>query len=132
MKASELRVGNLVMDGHDVEVVNYRMIEMLVKNQAEFDFIPLTEKWLLKFGFEKYQFMNGFFIKTKFGHLMIQFYKDEIHLFFTDVTSDSIGMKFNGRNFIRNKKSFTDCKYIHQLQNLYFALTGEELTFKSE
>jgi hypothetical protein len=22
--------------------------------------------------------------------------------------------------------------YVHQLQNLYFALTGEELTFKSE
>jgi hypothetical protein len=25
-----------------------------------------------------------------------------------------------------------DIMYVHQLQNLYFALTGEELTFKSE
>ena len=53
MKARELRIGNLVMDGQEIEQVNARMIDMLVKIEADFDPIPLTEEWLLKFGFNK-------------------------------------------------------------------------------
>jgi len=30
-----------------------------------------------------------------------------------------------------NRMNTTEKIYVHQLQNLYFALTGEELTFKS-
>ena len=66
--------------------------------------IPLTEEWLLKFGFEwKIQhqgFYNGRFkIDEK--------YKEGYRLY------------FGGEKI--------DVKHVHQLQNLYFALTGEEL-----
>ena len=110
MKANELRLGNLVIDGHDVEVVNYRMIEMLVKNQAEFDPIPLTEEWLLKFGFMK---IDGSFFKLSF-------------LFYGLKIKDAIGFQFRKGEFS------IQLKYVHQLQNLYFALVGEELKLKED
>jgi hypothetical protein len=153
IQANELRIGNYLYDDDSDDIMVVSMIES--KEYAKFnndnafsnitafkiaindgyyegDFrpIPLTEELLLKFGFVKYQWMNGYFINTIFGDLMIQFYKTEIHLFFTKVSYDSQGMTFYGRKFINNKTSFTDCKYVHQLQNLYFALTGEELTIK--
>jgi hypothetical protein len=157
MRAIELKIGNYVTDGYydsfktifEVESISEKGINLSIKDDGrwgeiadiwiepeyEFDLlfgIPLTEEWLLKFGFTKYEWMNGYFIKTFFGDLMIQFFKDEIHLFFTKVSIDSKGMMFDGRRFAGNKKSFTKVKYLHQLQNLYFSLTGEELTIKNK
>lgn len=66
--------------------------------------IPLTEEWLLKFGFElknwgiKVWYLKGFEIDQHFYLKGIDW-----------------GVRF---------------KYVHQLQNLYFALTGKELTLK--
>lgn len=64
--------------------------------------IPLTEDWLIKFGFKDSQ-------KTE-GHLLFNWY------------SDHIGIK----GMLGMVKPYK-CRYVHQLQNLYFALTGEEL-----
>lgn len=136
IQANELRIGNLLKyGGIDTKIthldIRYLAIkESLKKDTSIYQPILLTEEWLLKAGFVKYQWMNGYFINTIFGDLMIQFYKTEIHLFFTKISYDSQGMKFYGRKFINNKTSFTDCKYIHQLQNLYYCLCGEELTIK--
>jgi len=132
IQANELRIGNLILDNisNKIEKVDYLTIKIVINEEDIYEPIPLTEEWLLKFGFVKYQWMNGYFINTFFGDLMIQLHKTEIHLFFTKVSYDSQGMKFYGRKFINNKTSFTHCKYIHQLQNLYFFLCGEELTIK--
>ena len=61
--------------------------------------IPLTEEWLVKFGFKKG--VKGWF-------------------------------KTLDKNYKFNLYLYHDSKYksVHQLQNLYFALTNEELTFK--
>ena len=69
--------------------------------------IPLTEEWLVKFGFEKEMFSNDF----SFGDFELNFVND----FF---------------EFYYGKDNVIKIKSIHQLQNLYFALTNEELTFK--
>jgi hypothetical protein len=117
MKASELRLGNLVMDGKDIEQVNARMIDMLVKIEADFDPIPLTEEWLLKFGFDK------------------------VGIALTSIAIAPLNLPctFNLPNtpfsFCQGKLILTtgtgdfcvNIEYVHQLQNLYFALTGEEL-----
>ena len=106
MKASELRIGNYILDGGDVEEVTYRVIEMLVKNQAEFDPIPLTEEWLLKFGFDKRMFgwwSNALFLRT-----------ENRNGYFYDWQKT-------------NETAGTYIEYVHQLQNLYFVLTGKEL-----
>lgn len=82
--------------------------------------IPLTEEWLLKAGFEQ---DGAYYIKDLFGSTFIEF--------------DCDGELYN--LFIRQLGEFgeSDCifmsitiEHVHQLQNLYFALTGKELEFK--
>jgi hypothetical protein len=53
MKASELRIGNWIKDGHDIEQITSDHMICLHSGRCEFDQIPLTEEWLLKFGFCK-------------------------------------------------------------------------------
>lgn len=115
LKASDLRIGNLVIDGREVVNVNSRMIGMLEKDEADFDPIPLTKERLLKFGFKH---GNNSPDGSAIG-------KGGVYL----------GCMHGGR-FCFNAESSTNkavyIKYIHQLQNLYFALTGEELDIKKQ
>jgi hypothetical protein len=78
-----------------------------VINPEELKPIPLTEEWLLKFGFEKN-------ITT-----------DLYPTFSYDILNVNDGIVY-----VLNYGFVNHIKYIHQLQNLYFALTGEELQSK--
>lgn len=104
MKANELRIGNLVrLREHDafIQIEQYQLCESELINVQP---IPLTEEWLLKFGFDDlgtYGYGRGNF------HICLH----ENEFYFS----------------INNRKVFI--KHVHQLQNLYFALTGEELTY---
>jgi len=124
MKAEELRLGNLVSnmnprhndsiltiesigDNHEVNVF-YRKYLL-----SELEPIPLTEEWLLKFGFEFHtnaNCQNFYYAKDAF----ICIRADEDFEWFRYYNGDF----------------YHELKYVHQLQNLYFALTGEELTLK--
>lgn len=75
--------------------------------------IPLTEQWLLDFGFEKP------------AH---SFIGDVFHLSEWDEHPNNWCVAMNKNNAIIFKR----LKHVHQLQNLYFALTGEELTIKEK
>lgn len=79
--------------------------------------IPLTPEWLERAGFEKK--VDGF-ISTKW------------HIGINPVTQDYLfdvtWLSNFDRPFYRNGHFKID--YVHQLQNLYFALTGTELEFK--
>jgi len=77
--------------------------------------ILLTKEWLLKFGF-KYNGMN--WVKDKlpmtdfrYNVSFTYFYKGKLKC-----------------NNISNPIKSIEIEYVHQFQNLYFALTGEELT----
>ena len=77
--------------------------------------IPLTEDWLLKFGFKKQS--NTYYIS-------INCLTAELH--FEDYGHNMIlWLKSDNSNLILD---YT--RYVHQLQNLYFALTQKELTIK--
>jgi hypothetical protein len=117
MKASELRIGNLVMDGKDIEQVNARMIDMLVKIEADFDPIPLTEEWLLKLGFKQcgYEMLSW-----KHETLLPSFNLDGINW------ADFDEPDYQFLNY-KVADEILRIDYVHQLQNLYFVLTGEEL-----
>jgi len=118
MKANELRVGNLVeRDGNILEVirvakdgiVNYDLVRKsqgMHVNSGNVIPIPLTEEWLSKFGFEKNE--NGFFDLIK---------DSEVEILIRDDYWTCDGIVF----------SLFNLKYVHQLQNLFFVLTGEEL-----
>ena len=70
--------------------------------------IPLTEEWLLKFGFERdKEYLDDYIfrLKTETGEIVL--YSKKFILSSTD--------------------TLCELKYVHQLQNLYFCLTQKEL-----
>lgn len=77
--------------------------------------IPLTEKWLLKFDF-KLIIESSNISKWFIG------YNPITHDYLFIIT------QFIDENRFFFKNGFHTIKHIHELQNLYFALTGEELT----
>ena len=111
MKANELRIGNWVLACSGGIETKVGMIAVGI----EFTFkpIPLTEEWLVKFGFEKkYQ-------TFEFKGLNID--GTVVHFSFDKWCSE---YDIENCDFIEIP---AECKHVHQLQNLYFALTGEEL-----
>jgi len=73
--------------------------------------IPLTEEWLLKFGFKKLKHSNEWYVIMIYGTEL------SVHLSGYEICFG------NGQNYIKG-----DFKHIHKIQNLYFALTNKELT----
>jgi len=126
MKAQELRIGNYYLSFG----IDLKQVETLSKDKVLIDFnpIPLTEEWLVKFGFKPFNFSNkekGFIIEHKDWSKSIYvrtFAEPNITGFFTV--------------FNRSECHWEEIQFIakvtnvHQLQNLYFALTGEELEMK--
>ena len=127
MKATELRIGNLVIyvgicnsrfnkiGEFEIQPYHFGYLFELEDALDLLEPIPLTEEWLLKFGFEKLCSTEKGFKQNVYSmrNPSLQIYE----------LSKGYGVSF----WIGN-----ELKYVHQLQNLYFALTNEELTFKSE
>ncbi len=120
MKASEFRIGNFVISKFTLNeaVVDEYTFSKVKDHTAMFEPIPLTEEWLVKFGFEASPFLNQNILYS-FGIL---------HLLHSD-SPNSYGCSFDPEN---NNSWFREVQFVHQLQNLYFALTGEELTIKEK
>lgn len=109
IKANELRIGNWVDTVYNVPYIKITEIKEVVicgenckcMSYGSLKPIPLTEEILLKCGFEK---QGGFW-----------FVKGDIKI---EITLSRGYFRYAG---------FVRLKYLHQLQNLYFALTGQEL-----
>lgn len=71
--------------------------------------VLLTEEWLLKFGFKG--FGGRLELNTGFYEFV---WKGELYL------------------VVEGQWLHINCNNVHQLQNIYFALAGQELTFTSE
>lgn len=117
MKASELRIGNCVNYEQTTHIIyqisnNFCSCYWYKGDPRDADThrtndikpIPLTEEWLLKFGFKK---DNNF-----------TWVKIEMELMQRD---DGFWIWLGADLYL---------KYVHQLQNLYHALTGNELEIK--
>lgn len=111
IKANELRIGNLVHTNFEREkqITDIKPIDFRENYLNLYDPIPLTEEWLLKFGFEKENILSDGTISFKFNP----------YFYFNP-------LKKEGYICIHTPP----IKYVHQLQNLYFSLTGEELRSK--
>ena len=119
MKSSDLRIGNLVDLGNRIAkvteinhlacvVVDLEETQDTIEDYERVKGIILTEEWLLKFGFE-----IGYNQKK-----MLDVYCKDFGLLIE---------RSNSNNFYYKKVNIHS---VHQLQNLYFALTGEELILK--
>lgn len=123
IKATELRVGNYVTyvfdspkSPNDEEIIiigGVNGIHNTIVNEEDsiysiYDLkpIPLTEKWLDKFGFNR----NNDFVKGK-----INIYKD-------------LNQEYHYAKLIDGNYHFVKkLKYVHEFQNLHFELKGKEL-----
>lgn len=127
MISTELRIGNIVnaSDCINLEVLGISSSNVGLKlehtkfisaNIDELKPIPLTEEWLLIFGFD-------FSIDT--------WYLKGVAIWKTECC-DAKGNEEIGFFYELRDVGMMDMhiKYVHQLQNLYFALTGEELIIK--
>lgn len=127
MTASELRLGNFVLyasEGKQFKVceLSHGGIEVNGEGEItwieieEFEGIPLTEEWLLKFGFQ---------IKDIANYVTIDFTTYEKGKF---LIGDNWEIEYDGDRLTLGY----DIKYVHNLQNVFYALTGQELTLKGE
>jgi hypothetical protein len=112
MKASELRIGNYLQkaSGNGWFEVTIEDLERIDSEMSASSPIPITKEWLIRFGFEYHHdtpHPNKVYRKNwSEGHFDLE------HI---------ISFYFGG-NFIS-----VELKYVNQLQNLYFAITQEEL-----
>ncbi len=77
--------------------------------------IPITEEWLLHFGWVWNERTNSFENNDTRMHLEYRKLNGSYTMF----------------NYVLKAKIAERIWHVHQLQNLYFALTGNELTIKS-
>jgi hypothetical protein len=143
MKARELRIGNFINgiyhdydDGSQEDIENETLCKVVtldvsgngdypiyvysdedIEHFSVFKPIPLTEEWLIEFGFSR---------EVKVGSEMgtdgVEF-----RVYHFDVLTFNTN---HGWWYKVQRINDTPLEYVHQLQNLYFALTGEELTRK--
>jgi hypothetical protein len=124
LKAKDLRIGNLVgkyikdCDTYYYAICTVDLINLdsfvsfdeldNYKNSeyVKYDPIPLTEEWFLDFGFEEEEDYFVYVLSYDFGEIKI--YRQGGYFFIEGVIKQEV-------------------KYVHQLQNLYHALTGNEL-----
>ena len=134
MEAKELRIGNWIYDSDEAH--HYFQVEEIRKEKgfngltvvyrngsfrvAEPEPIQLTEEILLKCGFEKLKGKNN---ENTFMNADLNFGNPVLKL--TDYTMLCTN---GGYEYLFLDGFRLPCKYLHQLQNLYFALTGQELT----
>ena len=127
LSAKDLRIGNIIQKNgkiHYTNIFTIRDIKNLsIDDTDNFEPIPLTEEWLLKAGFNYKNYHPTTIGSTNvFGS----------GLYISQMISNGFSLVFQ-----TDKKSFyfefSDryIKYVHELQNLYFSLTGSELVFSS-
>lgn len=130
MDARELRIGNYVRrNGLDeirrvVELTNSTVnhvhygipdSEFGLYDDEDFEGIPLTAEWMTRFGFDYHydayrrNINKGFPLRM---WLTVRVFADSVEVYILHKHGLSIA-------------------YVHQLQNLYFALTGEELELET-
>ena len=121
MNANEIRVGNWLNDPRPFNEDTKKFFKMTdngyfkatardIQYAEEFEPITLTEEILLKCGFEKT------------GITELYYSTDTINISWFE--EDPTVIEINCENI---QCYIINCEYLHQLQNLYFALKGQEL-----
>lgn len=142
MKSNELRIGNWIADRglKEWQIDHWETINKVSSKASTSMFmgimmethplteyvdylrpIPLTDEWLLKFGFTPDE------RKIVYDHPLPKEPENE---------HKDLGTKYPAFFMNNRLNRWMDCHtrvcidYVHQLQNLYFTLTGEELEVK--
>jgi len=131
MEAKNLRIGNWVRtvyptnkEPFQVWPISFKQMPTDKKHNLALDTwegIPLTDGWLQKFGFV-HKKDNCWHIKVDGFWCSFNLYKPE------KFDGYLVSWAYNDTESI----TLRDIRYVHELQNLFFALTGTELELKTE
>lgn len=121
MKVNELRVGNYIKDTFDVTKHEVRQLDLEdfsamlnYRNSIHpntYQPVPLNDEWIKSFGFENSKTQDKFYTKDNSVGISTADYK----------------FRFIQGNFVC-QLVLRDIEFVHQLQNLYYALTNVELS----
>jgi|688.fasta_scaffold1177204_1 hypothetical protein len=113
-KVTDFRIGNIVLQNGNITIID--SLERSLndwertnhKRTMDTEPIPIDKQWLQKFGF----------INQKYEHFFLEVNGFSIEF---DILKGSVYHSFlEGRTI--------NIHYVHELQNLYFSLTGKELS----
>lgn len=135
MKATDLRLGNYIIDdvGRIVEVTHLTLncIEAKPVNDSGIkwttvfraDVVPLTKEWLIRFGFQKFDCYD-FGISLK---LVPRYENNDFSILLSGGEFWYTTRQYDGGS---NDpfEPVIQVNSVHQLQNIFYCLTGQELT----
>ena len=126
MKKNEVRIGNITDKGRVKYLFSHGIIlgDGITFNFDELKPVPLNDEWMLKLGFKKVKnngYINGYEYIRKIDS--VEF--NGIGKFNYNKTGEIIVTVDCRGNYICN-----NLNYVHQVQNLYFALSGTEIKIK--
>lgn len=122
IQSNELRVGNDITMNGQIITVSFSTFLNVERFPERYEPILLTEEWLSKFGFYFVIAINNRYLKD-YGAFYFTI------MIMNDDKSYQVSLSNHEK---REGESISVVglgiiKYVHQLQNLYFALTNEEL-----
>lgn len=140
MDIKELRIGNIIQsiskafgENHlgQWSITEEDMVYIIEsENKSHYQPVPITEEWLLKFGFEYRNENKGIGAILDFKNCpentTVEEWKFHKSVAFVHDKNDEKDIFLT---FLSNPTAYK-IKYLHQVQNLYFALTQTELTIK--
>lgn len=121
MDVTELRIGNYVHNNVESFPIKAKDLMFLLAfdNEHYAEPIPINEKWLLDFGFEHKEDNGSEYFTIQIGNNL------NLTISLTDKTA---GIDLEWRS--QGSQLWAMIESVHQLQNLFNSLTGEELTIK--
>ena len=121
IQANELRIGNVLLQNGRIIYVSHRIISDIASapNNHNYVPIPLSPEWLNKLGI---RYSEGLGYSYPFA--------ENFNLYLTKGVFKECQCTI--MQYSEGDELLKHIKYVHQFQNLYFALTGEELTIKEQ
>lgn len=123
MKVNELRIGNFIIESLSFGSDKVIKVDPNIFNRRIDEFIPitLTEEWLEKF--KEWKKEDDLYVRrldTIVDSLRLDYINDD----------EELCWEFYVHNIRGEKVGCAYIKYVHELQNLYFALYQRELEIK--
>jgi len=131
MQSKDLRIGNLVKGNSrgGTHILDIGILKYIDETKSGYSPITLTEEWLVKFGFEKYTDKD----EIVYSHLGLKYCDVYLTEDEREIIPEFSFYSYDSKDYLTLIYGLEiQIEYVHQLQNLYFALTGEELELKHE
>ena len=140
MNAKELRIGNYIIENVETDIIgrvkgvnsyeadNTERVVYTERQTTPEEFIqpiPLTEEWLVNLGVIKHNYTKD--MPEKFQRPDID---EDGNIYYTWVKGAfNLEIQESGEIWFEVYSHYIHVKWVHQLQNIYYALTGEELAY---